>query len=50
MGSFINIGNSGFQSVLNGVYVDKTELISSINNTFWPVMRCCSAGSTAKAS
>ena len=35
MGSFINIGNSGFQSVLNGVYVDKTELISSINNTLY---------------
>lgn len=39
MGSFINIGNSGFQSVLNGVYVDKTELISSINNTLYTEYR-----------
>lgn len=33
MGMYLNIGNAGFQSVRKGLYVDKTGLISFINNT-----------------
>ena len=35
MGIYINIGNAGFKRALNGEYVDKTELISVINNTIF---------------
>lgn len=31
MGKYINIGNAGFQSAINGEYIDKTGLISLIN-------------------
>lgn len=33
MGTYLNPGNSGFESVRNDEYVDKTELISLINQT-----------------
>lgn len=33
MGTYINIGNYGFESARNGEYVDKSGLISIINNT-----------------
>ena len=33
MGSYLNIGNAGFESMRKGVYVDKTGLISIINRT-----------------
>lgn len=33
MGMYLNIGNAGFQSVRKGLYVDKSELISFINDT-----------------
>ncbi|MCD8149313.1 MAG: ATP-binding protein [Clostridiales bacterium] len=33
MGTYLNPGNQGFQSILNGIYVDKTGLIDYINST-----------------
>ena len=33
MGTFINKGNDGFQSAINGGYVDKSGIIAVINNT-----------------
>ena len=33
MGKYLNIGNEGFETVKNGIYVDKTEMISFINRT-----------------
>ena len=33
MGSYLNPGNSGFSNMRNDVYVDKTEMISLINQT-----------------
>lgn len=33
MGTYINIGNAGFQSARNGEYVDKSGLISIVNAT-----------------
>lgn len=33
MGKYLNIGNAGFTAVKRGVYVDKTGLISFINDT-----------------
>lgn len=33
MGTYLNSGNSGFRSILNGIYVDKTGLIEFMNNT-----------------
>ena len=33
MGRYLNVGNAGFQSVKNGIYVDKSELIAFINKT-----------------
>jgi hypothetical protein len=33
MGNYLNIGNAGFQTIRNGIYVDKTGLISFINDT-----------------
>ena len=39
MGTFINIGNSGFQSARNGLYVDKSELIAVINQTLFTKRR-----------
>ena len=33
MGTYINIGNAGFQSSRNGEYVDKSLLIPVINRT-----------------
>lgn len=33
MGMFLNPGNRGFQTILNGVYVDKTGLIDYVNST-----------------
>jgi hypothetical protein len=31
MGTYINLGNAGFQSVRNGEYVDKSGLINIVN-------------------
>ena len=33
MGNYLNVGNDGFRSMTNGIYVDKTELIAFINQT-----------------
>ncbi|MDO4554463.1 MAG: AAA family ATPase, partial [Lachnospiraceae bacterium] len=33
MGNYLNIGNDGFSSMVKGNYVDKTELISFMNQT-----------------
>lgn len=33
MGTYLNPGNQGFQSIRNGIYVDKTGLIDHINQT-----------------
>jgi hypothetical protein len=33
MGNYLNIGNAGFQAIRKDTYVDKTGLISFINNT-----------------
>lgn len=33
MGNYLNIGNVGFETIRNGLYVDKTGLISFINTT-----------------
>ena len=32
MGSCLNVGNTGFSAIVKGLYVDKTEMISYINN------------------
>lgn len=39
MGTYINIGSAGFQSVLNGEYVDKSGLISIVNETLFTERR-----------
>lgn len=39
MGACINIGNAGFQSVRNSEYVDKSGLISIVNNTLFTERR-----------
>lgn len=33
MGTYLNPGNAGFRTILNGVYVDKTGLVEYINST-----------------
>lgn len=33
MGKYLNVGNAGFAAVSKGIYVDKTEMISFINDT-----------------
>lgn len=33
MGNYLNIGNAGFETVRNGLYIDKTGMISFINST-----------------
>ncbi|MCD7739677.1 MAG: AAA family ATPase, partial [Lachnospiraceae bacterium] len=33
MGIYLNPGNRGFQTILNGIYVDKTGLIDYVNGT-----------------
>ena len=33
MGTYINVGNAGFQSARNGEYVDKSGLIAVVNKT-----------------
>lgn len=33
MGTYLNPGNSGFAEIVNGIYIDKTGLISLINQT-----------------
>lgn len=40
MGTYLNLGNSGFQSVRNSEYVDKSELISVVNSTINTEQRC----------
>ena len=32
MGTYLNPGNSGFEELLSGDYVDKTGMISLVNN------------------
>ena len=55
MGTYINIGNAGFQSARNGEYVDKSGLISVINSTlnterrFTCVSRCRRFGKSMAA-
>ena len=39
MGTYINIGNEGFQSALNGEYVDKTGLIAVVNKSLFTEQR-----------
>ncbi len=55
MGTYINIGNAGFQSVRNGEYVDKSALIAVVNSTllsefrFSCVSRCRRFGKSMAA-
>ena len=55
MGTYINIGNAGFQSARNGEYVDKSLLIPEINATldteqrFSCVTRCRRFGKSMAA-
>lgn len=55
MGTYINIGNAGFESARNGEYVDKSELIGIINQTllterqFSCVTRCRRFGKSLAA-
>ena len=39
MGTYINIGNAGFQSARNGEYVDKSQLIAVVNKTLFTKLR-----------
>lgn len=39
MGTYINIGNAGFQSARNGEYVDKSGLIAVVNSTLYSKRR-----------
>lgn len=39
MGTYINIGNAGFQSARNGEYVDKSELIAAVNEKLFTKLR-----------
>ena len=39
MGAYINTGNAGFQSVRNGEYVDKSQLIAVISGTLFTEYR-----------
>ena len=39
MGTYINIGNAGFQSARNGEYVDKSGLIAIVNETLYSKRR-----------
>ena len=39
MGTYINIGNAGFQSARNGEYVDKSELITVVNKALFTERR-----------
>ncbi|MBQ7442625.1 MAG: AAA family ATPase, partial [Bacteroidaceae bacterium] len=39
MGTYINIGNAGFQSARNGEYVDKSGLIAVVNGTLFSERR-----------
>ena len=39
MGTYINIGNAGFQSVRNGEYVDKSGLVAVVNSTLFTERR-----------
>ena len=39
MGTYIDIGNSGFQSARNGEYIDKSGLIGIINETLFTERR-----------
>ena len=39
MGTYINIGNAGFQSARNGEYVDKSGLISIVNSSLFTERR-----------
>ena len=39
MGTYINIGNAGFQSARNGEYVDKSALVAVVNNTLFTERR-----------
>ena len=55
MGTYINIGNAGFQSARNGEYVDKSGLIRAVNATlnterrFTCVSRCRRFGKSMAA-
>ena len=48
MGKYLNVGNAGFASVLRGIYIDKTEMISYINKALGQKIHLpVSAGSDA---
>ena len=47
MGTYINIGNAGFQRARNSEYVDKSGLISVVNNTLF-TERCFSCVSRSR--
>ena len=55
MGTFINIGNAGFKSILKHDYIDKLGLISIVNDTLFSewrfscVMRCRRFGKSMAA-
>ena len=55
MGTYINIGNAGFQRARNGEYVDKSGLIAVVNSTlnteqgFTCVTRCRRFGKSMAA-
>ena len=55
MGTYINIGNAGFQSARNSTYVDKSEIVAVINSTintarrFSCVTRCRRFGKSMAA-
>jgi len=39
MGTYINVGNAGFQSSRNGEYVDKSGLIAVVNKSLFTKLR-----------
>ncbi|MBR6180814.1 MAG: hypothetical protein IKQ77_06340 [Prevotella sp.] len=39
MGTYINLGKEGFQSVRNGEYIDKSGLIAVVNKTLFTEQR-----------
>ena len=40
MGTYINIGNEGFQRARNSEYVDKSGLIAIVNKTLFTEQSC----------
>ncbi|MCD7921523.1 MAG: AAA family ATPase [Clostridiales bacterium] len=42
MGEYLNPGNDGFETIRNGIYVDKTGLIDYINSTIYTPLKLTS--------